>query len=90
MHHANMFRDVVAALQENMAVTAEPKMLDAEVIPTPSPPLNFDDQMANAMSAANSTQQQMFQHMQTMMENMQSMAINNGRGPYSTFSAAKF
>ena len=59
MHHANMFRDVVAALQETMAVTSEPEVVAAEVIPAPSPPLNFDDQMANAMAAANSTQQQM-------------------------------
>ena len=76
-----MVRDVVAALQETMAVPAEPEFVAAEVLPAPSPPLNFDDQMANAMAAANSTQQQIFQQMQTMMETMQSMTINNGRGP---------
>ena len=81
MHHANMVCDVVAALQETMAVPAEPEVVEAEVIPAPSPPLNFDDQMANAMAAANSTQQQMLRHMQTLMETMQSMTINNGRGP---------
>ena len=37
--------------------------------------------MTNAMAAANSTQQQMFQQMQTMMKTMQSMIINNGIGP---------
>ena len=80
MHNANMVRDVVAALQENMAVPAEPEAAAAEIIPAPSPPLNFDDQMANAMAASNSTQQQMFQNIQTMMETTQSMTINNGRG----------
>ena len=63
MHHANMVRDVVAAIQENMAVPVEPEVVAAEVIPAPSPPLNFEDQMANAMGATNSTQQQMFQQM---------------------------
>ena len=61
MHHANMVRDVVAALQETMVVPAEPEVVAAKVIPAPSPPLIFDYQMANAMEAANSTQQQMFQ-----------------------------
>ena len=81
MHHANMVCDVVAALQDTMDVPAEPEVVEAELIPAPSPPLNFYDQMANAMAAANSTQQQMFQQMQTMMETMQYMTINNGRGP---------
>ena len=81
MHHANMVRDVVASLQETMVVPAEPEVVAAEVIPAPSPPLNFNDQMANAMAAVNSTQQQMFQKIQTMMETMQSMTINNGRDP---------
>ena len=81
MHHANMVRDVVAALQETMDVPAEPEVVAVEVIPAPSLPLNFDDQMANSMAAANSTQQQMFQKMQTMMETMQYMTINNGRVP---------
>ena len=81
MHHANMVRDVVAELQETMAVPAEPEVVATEVLPAPYPPLNFDDQMANAMAAANSTQQQMLHQMQTMMETMQSMTINNGRGP---------
>ena len=81
MHHANMVRDVVSALQETMAVPEEPEVVAAEVLPAPSPSLNFYDQMANAMAAANSTQQQMFQKMQTMMETMQSMTIDNGRGP---------
>ena len=57
MHHANMVRDVVAALQETMSVPAQPEVVAAEVLPAPSPPLNFDKQMANAMAAANSTQQ---------------------------------
>ena len=63
MHHANMVCDVVAELQETMAVLAEPEVVAAEVLPAPSLSLNFDDQMANAMAAANSTQQQMFQQM---------------------------
>ena len=46
MHHANMVRDVVAALQETMAVPVEAEVVAAEVIPAPSPPLNFDDKMA--------------------------------------------
>ena len=61
MHHANMVYDVVAALHDTMAVPAEPEVVAVEVIPAPSPPLNFDDQMANSIAAANSTQQQMFQ-----------------------------
>ena len=80
MHHANMVSDVVVALQETMAVPEEPEVVAAEVLPAPSPPLSFDYQMSNAMAATNSTQQQMFQQMQTMMETMQSMTINNGRG----------
>ena len=51
--HANMVRDVVAALQETMAVPAEPEVAAAEVLPVPSPLLNVDDQMANSMAAAN-------------------------------------
>ena len=53
MHHANMVREVVAALQETMVVPEEPEVVAAEVITAPSPLLNFDDQMANAMAAAN-------------------------------------
>ena len=56
MHHANMVRDVVVALQETMAVPAEAEVVAAEVILAPSPPIDSDDQMANAMAAANSTQ----------------------------------
>ena len=62
-----MVCDMVEALQETIAVPAEPEVVGAEVIPAPSLPLNFDDQMSNAMTAANSTQQQMFQQMQTMI-----------------------
>ena len=36
--------------------------------------------MANAMAAADATQQYMLQQMQTMMDIMQSMNINNGGG----------
>ena len=43
----------VAALQDTIAVPAEPEVVAAEVIPAPSPSLNLDDQMANAMAAAN-------------------------------------
>ena len=57
MHHANMVREVVAALQETMSVPAEPEVVATEVIHTPSTPPNFDTQMANAMAAANATQQ---------------------------------
>ena len=43
LHHDNMVRDVVAALQETIAVPAEPEVVAAEVIPAPSPSLNFDN-----------------------------------------------
>ena len=80
MHYANMVRDVVAALQETMSAPADPEVVPTEVIHAPSPPPNFDTQMANTMAAADATQQQMFQNMQTMMETMKSMNINNGGG----------
>ena len=80
MYHSNMDRDVVAALQETMYAPAEPAVVPTEVIHAPSPPTNFDTQMANAMAATDATKQQMFQQMQTMMETMQSMNINNGGG----------
>ena len=80
MHHANMVRDVMAALQETMYAPAETEVVPTEVIHAPSPPPNFNTQMANAMAATNATQQQMFQNMQTMMETKQSININNGGG----------
>ena len=63
MHYPNMVRDVVAALQETMSAPAEPEVVPTEVIHAPSPPPNFDTQMANAMAAVDSTQQQIFQKM---------------------------
>ena len=80
MHHANMVCDVVAALQETISVPVEPEVVATEVIHAPSPPPNFDTQMANAMAAADATQKQMFQKIHTMMETMQSMNINTGGG----------
>ena len=80
MHYANMVREVVAALQETMSAPEDPEVVPTEVIHAPSPPPNFNTQMANAMAATNATQQQMFQNMQTMMETMKSMNINNGGG----------
>ena len=80
MHHANMVRDVVAALQETMSTPSETEVVLTEVNHASSLPPNFDTQMTNAMAAADATQQQMFQQMQTMMETMQSMIINNGVG----------
>ena len=80
MQHDNMVRAVVAALQETMSAPAEPEVVPTEVIHTPSPPPNFDTQMANAMAATDATHQQTFQQMQTMMETMQSMNINNDGG----------
>ena len=70
MHHSNIIRDVVAALQKTIYAPAEPQVVPTEVIHAPPPPPNFDIHMANAMAAADSTQQQMFQQMQTMMETM--------------------
>ena len=75
-----MVRDVVAVLQEDFSAPAEP-----DVVPTATnrayyPPPNFDNQMANAMAASDANQQQLFQQMQTMMETMQSMNINNSGG----------
>ena len=78
MHHTDMFHDFVAALQETLSDTAEPKVVPTAENCAPSSPPNFDNQMANAMAASDSNQQQLFQHMQTMMETMQSMNINNG------------
>ena len=68
MHHANMVRDIVAALQETMSAPEEPEVVPTEVNHPPSPPPNFDTQMENAMAAADANQQQIFQKMQTMME----------------------
>ena len=42
MHHANMVRDVVAALQETMSDTAEPEVVPTELIHAPSTPPNFN------------------------------------------------
>ena len=80
MHHANMVRDVVAALQDTMSAAAEPEVVPTEENCAPTPPPNFDTQMANAMAASDATQQQMFQQMQTIMETMQYMNINNCGG----------
>ena len=80
MYHANTVRDIVAALQETMYAPAEPEVVPTEENHVPSPPPNFDTQMTNAMAASDYTQQQMFQQMQTMMEIMQSMNINNVGG----------
>ena len=85
MNHTNMVRDVVAALQETMSAPAETEVVPTEVIHAPSPPPNFDTQMANAMAAADATQQQMFQQMQTIMDTMQSIIINNGGGSSNQF-----
>ena len=63
-----------------MSAPADPEVVPTEVVHTPSTPPNFDTQMANAMAADNATQQQMFQQIQTMMETMQSININNGGG----------
>ena len=60
MHHANMVREVVAALQDTMYVPAEPEVVATEVNHTPSPPPNFDTQMANAMAAADATSNRCF------------------------------
>ena len=52
MHHANMVRDVVEALQETMSTPAEPEVVPTEENHAPSPPPNFDTQMENAMAAS--------------------------------------
>ena len=78
MHHVNMVHYVVAALQETLSAPAEPDVVPTAENCAPSLPPNFDNQMENAMAASDSNQQQLFQHMQTMMETMQSMNINNG------------
>ena len=80
IHNVNMVRDAVAALQETMSDPAEPEVVPTEGNRAPSPPPNFDNQVANAMGASDANQQQMFQQMQTMMETMQSMKIKNVGG----------
>ena len=42
MHHSNMFRDVVVALQETMSAPAEPEVVPREENNSPSPPPHFD------------------------------------------------
>ena len=56
MHHANMVRDVVAALQDTMSAAAEPEVVPTEENNAPSLPPNFDTQMANTMAASDTTQ----------------------------------
>ena len=83
IHHANMVRDVVAALRETLSTPAEPEVVPTEENRAPSLPLNFNNQMANAMATSDANQQQMFQQMKTMIETMQSMNINNGGGYFN-------
>ena len=80
MHHANMIRDVVAGLREAFFAPEEPEVVPTPTNRAPSPPPNFYNQMANAMAASDANQKHLFQQMQTMMETMQSMNINNSLG----------
>ena len=52
MYHANMVRDVVVGLQEALSAPEEPDVVPTAENCAPSPPPNFDNQMANSMAAS--------------------------------------